>query len=143
MISLVLSKRGSYRYHNKRKIPINGLFVPFMGKSPSPCGERLYYRLNHLYTAYRSVVNFLCIFIQADAKRNVNRVPLKKVLFKLFFGFAFSCYLIVIAFQNRIILIRFCILLMWFRSCCTQIVPKYFPSSLQQQFIYIFFYFRF
>lgn len=83
MISLVLSKRGSYRYHNKRKIPINGLFVPFMGKSPSPCGERLYYRLNHLYTAYRSVVNFLCIFIQADAKRNVNRVPLKKVLFKL------------------------------------------------------------
>ena len=137
MISLVLSKRGSYRYHNKRKIPINGLFVPFMGKSPSPCGERLYYRLNHLYTAYRSVVTFLCIFIQADAKRNVNRVPLKKVLFKLFFGFAFSCYLIVIAFQNRIILI------MWFQSCCTQIVPKYFPSSLQQQFIYIFFYFRF
>ena len=101
MISLVLSKRGSYRYHNKRKIPINGLFVPFMGKSPSPCGERLYYRLNHLYTAYRSVVTFLCIFIQADAKRNVNRVPLKKVLFKLFFGFAFSCYLIVIAFQKH------------------------------------------
>ena len=143
MISLVLSKRGSYRYHNKRKIHINGLFVPFMGKIPWPCGEILYYRLNHLYTAYRSVVTFLCIFIQADAKRNVNRVPLKKVLIILFFGFAFSCYLIVIAFQNRIILIRFCILLMWFQSCCTQIVPKYFPSSLQQQFIYIFFYFRF
>ena len=45
-------------------------------------------------------------------------------LFKLFFWFTFSCYFIVIAFQNRIILIRFCILLMWLQSCCTQIVPR-------------------
>ena len=65
------------------------------------------------------------------------------LLFELFFWFTFSCYFIVIVFQNRIILIRFCILLMWLQSCCTQIVPKHFPSSLEQQFIYIFFYFRF
>lgn len=45
-------------------------------------------------------------------------------LFKLFFWFTFSCYFIVIVFQNRIILIRFCILLMWLQSCCTQIVPR-------------------
>lgn len=27
---MVLSKQVSYRYHNKRKSPINGLFTPFM-----------------------------------------------------------------------------------------------------------------
>ena len=30
LISVVLSKQVSYRYHNKRKSPINGLFTPFM-----------------------------------------------------------------------------------------------------------------
>ena len=35
-------------------------------------------------------------------------------LFKLIFWFDFSCFFIVIAFQNRIILVRFCIILMWF-----------------------------
>ena len=55
-------------------------------------------------------------------------------LLKLFFGFDFSCYFTVIAFQNRIILIRFCVLLMCFQSYCTQIVPstifvRYFSKS--------------
>ena len=45
-------------------------------------------------------------------------------LFKLFFWFTFSRYFSVIVFQNRIILIRFCILLMWLQSCCIQIVPR-------------------
>ncbi len=31
LISVVLSKQVSYRYHGKRKSPINGLFTPFMG----------------------------------------------------------------------------------------------------------------
>lgn len=52
-------------------------------------------------------------------------------LIKLFFGFDFSCYLIVIVFQNRIILTRFCILLMWFLNYCTQIVPRTFPSHFR------------
>ena len=30
LISVVLSKQVPYRYHNKRKRPINGLFTPFM-----------------------------------------------------------------------------------------------------------------
>ena len=30
LISVVLSKQVSYRYHGKRKSPINGLFTPFM-----------------------------------------------------------------------------------------------------------------
>lgn len=47
------------------------------------------------------------------------------LLLELFFWFDFSCKFVVIAFQNRIILIRFCILLIWFQSCCTQIVPSY------------------
>ena len=50
--------------------------------------------------------------------------PLTFKLFKLFFWFTFSCYFIVIAFQSRIILIRFCVLLMWLQSCCIQIVPR-------------------
>ena len=75
---MVPSKQVSYRYHNKRKSPINGLFTPFMK---------------------------LCL------------------LFKLCFGFDFSCYFIVISFLNRIILIRFCVLLIWYQSYCTQIVP--------------------
>ena len=73
------SKQVSYRYLDKRKSPINGLFTPFMK---------------------------LCL------------------LFKLFFWFDFPCYFIVIVFQNRIILIRFCILLMWFHNRCTQIVHR-------------------
>ena len=52
-----------------------------------------------------------------------KRIPTIYRLFKLFFGFDFSCYFIVISFLNRIILIRFCVLLIWFQSYCTQIVP--------------------
>ena len=51
-------------------------------------------------------------------------------LLKLFFGFDFLCYFIVIMFQNRIILIRFCILLIWFQSCCTQIVPNTYKTKI-------------
>lgn len=54
----------------------------------------------------------------------------KYLLFKLFFGFDFLCYFIVIMFQNRIILIRFCILLIWFQSCCTQIVPNTYKTKI-------------
>lgn len=95
-------------------------------------------------SSFSILLSFDCHATKNEPRNAVNSSFLGSCTsFKLFFGFDFSCYLIVIAFQNRIILIRFCILLMWFQSCCTQIVPKHFPSSLQQQFIYIFFYFRF
>ena len=45
---------------------------PHYGKSPSPCGEGLYFRPNHLYTTYRSVVNFLCAYILASANRKIR-----------------------------------------------------------------------
>ena len=45
-------------------------------------------------------------------------------LFKLFFRFDFSYKSAITALQNRIILIRFCILLIWFQNYCTQIVPN-------------------
>lgn len=74
----------SYKYHDKRKSPINGLFTPFMK---------------------------LCL------------------LLKLFFWFDFSYKSDVISSQNRIILIRFCVLLIWLQNCCTQIVPNNFIPS--------------
>ena len=45
---------------------------PHYGKSPSPCGEGLYFRPNHLYTTYRSVVNFLCAYILASTNRKIK-----------------------------------------------------------------------
>ena len=63
-------------------------FQPHYGKSPPPCGEGLYFRPNHLYTAYwsavnfqpdhlyttyRSVVNFPCAFILTSTWRKVNK----------------------------------------------------------------------
>ena len=48
-------------------------------------------------------------------------------LFKLFFWVDFSYKSDVISLQNRIILIWFFILLMWFQIYCTQIVPSTFP----------------
>ena len=53
-------------------------------------------------------------------------------LFKLFFGFDFSCKSVVITSQKRIILIRFYVLLIWFQSCCTQIVPTLFLCAIFQ-----------
>ena len=47
---------------------------PHYGKSPSPCGEGLYFRPNHLYTTYRSVVNFLCAYILASTNRSMCQV---------------------------------------------------------------------
>ena len=53
-------------------------------------------------------------------------------LLKLFFWFDFSYKSAVNTLQNRIILIRFCILLIWFQSCCTQIVPTLFLCAIFQ-----------
>ena len=40
-------------------------------------------------------------------------------------------------YQNRIILMRFYFLLMWFQSCCTQIVPIYIKTNI---YIYLYIY---
>ena len=41
--------------------------------------QGLYFQPDHLYTTYRSVVNFLCTCILASAKRKVNRAPYKTI----------------------------------------------------------------
>ena len=52
-----------------------------------------------------------------------------------FSSLIFHINLLLLRFKNRIILIRFCILLMWFQNSCTQIVPIYI-----KKYIYIFIY---
>ena len=65
------------------------------------------------------------------ADNHINYLTLKiiyveKRLLELFFRFYVDYNLGCFSCRNRIILIRFWCLFMWFRSCCTQIVPKKF-----------------
>lgn len=53
--------------------PVLFIYHPHYVKSPPPYGEGLNFRPNHLYTAYRSVVNFLYTYILARTKQKVNR----------------------------------------------------------------------
>ena len=68
----ISSKICSFGY----KILFSSFIPPFLRKcekSPSPVGEGLYLQLNHLYTTYRSVVNFLCTNMLTSTKWKVNR----------------------------------------------------------------------
>ena len=79
------------------------------------------------------------------ADNYINYPPFKTIyatnlLLELFFLFAASSVLHCIFLKNRIILMRFCRLFMWFQSWCTQIVPTlqihnnhfYLPASIDK-----------
>ena len=85
--------------------------------------EEEYYKA-HIDVNWISKDRLVSDLLKECKKMNTSLFQDLWLLFKLFFWFTFSCYFIVIVFQNRIILIRFCILLMWLQSCCTQIVPR-------------------
>ena len=66
------SKICSFEY----KILFSSFIPPFLRKyekSPSPVGEGLYLQPTHLYTTYRSVVNFLCTNMLTSTKWKINR----------------------------------------------------------------------
>ena len=95
--------------------------------------------LDFSFTFSKLITPLLSPQIEPNQSHLIKQMPETRIntgfrhfspLFKLFFRFDFLCYFIVIMFQNRIILIRFCILLIWFQSCCTQIVPNTYKPKI-------------